>query len=110
VVYEPGSFLDLADTATGRRLWRFLTSPETIVRMETASELGRPAIEPLALRLIESFGQDIKGTRWKQVVGHMVRQIMEHRGFHLDAQGVRIRGGALFMSGSRYLRYRRVRS
>jgi hypothetical protein len=38
------------------------------------------------------------------MIGHMVRQIMEERGYRLDRSGVRIRRrNNIFFSGSRYL-------
>jgi hypothetical protein len=102
--YQPGNFLDLADSKTGRALWRFLHEPENLIRLDTASELERPALEALATRMRDSFGPEIHGDRWKQMIGHMTRQVMEHRGFQLDAQGIKVRYGNLFSKASRYRR------
>ncbi len=102
--YAPGNFLDLADTKTGRALWRFLNEPNNVLRMETASELERPALEALATRMAASFGPEIRADRYKQMIGHMTRQVMEHQGFNLDAQGIKVRYGDLFSKASRYRR------
>lgn len=100
--YDAGTFADIADTKLGRQLWEFLSLPETIIRMQTATFLERPAVEPLAPLLVAKFGDSIRGDRWKQLIGHMARQVMERHGYRLDAQGIRIRRGGLFSSGSRY--------
>lgn len=105
LTYEPGRFADVANTALGRRLWRFLTEPDSVLRLEVASELRHPAVEGVANQLLERFGDEVRPDRIKQVVGHMVRQILEARGFALDAQNLRTRFGAgLFSRGSRYSR------
>jgi hypothetical protein len=101
--YDAGTFADIAETKMGRQLWAFLTDPENLIRMETATFLERPAVEPLAPFLLDRFGTVVRGDRWKQLIGHMARQVLERRGFRLHAQGVRIRRGDLFSSGSRYV-------
>ncbi len=103
--YDPGRFTDIADTPLGRALWAFLNDRDNILRMETASELRRPAVEPLAPRLVERFGDDVRAHRVKQMIGHMTRQVMRRRGFALDRQGVRVRTGDLFSRGSCYVRW-----
>ncbi len=103
--YDPGRFADVADTPLGRRLWKFLLEPENVLRLEVASELRHPAVEGIAERLLERFGDDVRPDRVKQLVGHMVRQVLESRGFVLDAQNLRTRFGAgLFGRASRYRR------
>jgi len=89
----------------GQALWGFLNERENVLRMETASYLGRPAIEPLSPMLLQRFGPSIKRVRLKQMIGHMARQIMEARGYRLDRSTVRIaRIGNMFASGSRYVK------
>jgi len=102
VHYHPGRFSDLADSSLGKRIWDFLIDHDNLVRMDTASELRRPAVEALATRLVERFGDEIRQRRIKQMIGHMARQIMEGRGFVLSAQGVKVRTGDLFTTASRY--------
>jgi hypothetical protein len=105
LAYDPGRFADVADTPLGRRLWKFLLEPENVLRLEVASELRHPAVEGIAERLLERFGDDVRPDRVKQLVGHMVRQVLEARGFALDAQNLRTRFGAgLFSRASRYRR------
>jgi len=104
-VYEPGRFIDLAETPLGLDLWSFLNEPDNVLRMETASELRCPAVEPLAERLVARFGEPVRAHRVKQMIGHMARQVMRRRGFALDRQGVRVRTGDLFSRGSCYQRW-----
>lgn len=102
IQYNPGRFSDLADSSLSKQLWGFMNEHDNLVRMETASELRRPAVEAMATRLAERFGDEIRQRRVKQMIGHMARQIMEGRGFALSAQGVKVRTGDLFTTASRY--------
>ena len=103
--YDPWRFSDLAATDLGQALWAFLNERDNVLRMETASELGQPAVAALASRLVERFSDAVKQHRVKRMIGHMARQVMEHHGFVLDSQNVRVRVGNLFSRASRYKRY-----
>ena len=74
------NFRDLYETEVGGELWGFLTRPDNVLRMETASQLERAALEPLASGLVTEFGDEVRDDRTKQMLGHMTRQIMEARG------------------------------
>lgn len=101
--YDPGRFSSTFAAQSGDALWAFLCQPENILRMETATYLGRPAIEPLSPFLLEAFGDHVRTDRIKQMLGHMVRQIMELRGYRLDQGNVKItRSGNIFTVASRY--------
>jgi len=102
--YDPGRFSDLAGTPTAERLWAFLIREHNIIRMETASELGRAAVEAVASRLLDEFGPDIKEHRLKRMIGHMVKQVMRSRGFTPETSNVRVRVGGVFKRGTRYER------
>ena len=102
--YNPGSFGDVAGTEMGQRLWAFLNERDNIVRMETATFLGRPAVEPLSPFLLREFGNEVQHHRVKQCLGHMVRQILEARGYALHRQHVPVGGINMFASASRYRR------
>ena len=101
--YRPDKFEKAFHTQRGGDLWHFLLEKDTLLRMETATYLGRPAIEPLSPLLLARFGGDVARNQTKRMIGHMTRQIMEARGFVLDRSGVVIkRRGNIFFSGSRY--------
>jgi hypothetical protein len=101
--YRPDHFKDIADTQLGQQLWDFLNEPDIVLRMETASELERPAVEAIGHLLAEKFGQaEIAPDRVKQAIGHMIRQVLESKGLQVDAQGIRIRGNTVFSKGTRY--------
>jgi len=99
--YEPAHFRDLAESAIGYDLWGFLRRPDNVIRMETASFLERAAVEPLGPILLAEFGEPVAEDRHKQVIGHMVRQIMEHLGYELVQKGANIPKG-MFSTGARY--------
>ena len=65
--------------------------------------LSRPAAEPLSPGLHAKFGDPVAVDRIKQMTGHMIRQLLENRGYRLDQSGVRItRKGNIFSSATRY--------
>jgi hypothetical protein len=103
-MYGAGSFKDVAGSGLGGRIMKFLLQPENIIRMETASELNRPALEAVASRLHREFGEAVEGDRVKQFVGHFTRQLLEHRGFSLVNQNSKVRSGGLFGKASKYSR------
>jgi hypothetical protein len=87
-----------------KALWAFLTRPDNIVRMETATSLDRAVVEALSDPLIAEFGIEIDQREVKQVIGHMVKQIMEPLGYEAE-RTLRITRPSLFTSG---LAFRRV--
>ena len=104
ISYQPGSFADVFNTSLGISLWEFLCQSENLLRMETATYLHRPAAEVIAPSLILAFGKEAFTDRVKQMVGNMVRQIMESLGYVVDRQNVRIPAErqCLFHSLTRY--------
>lgn len=102
--YIPGVFATLAASPLGIELWTFLNSPESRLRMRTASDLGRPALEAVEELLLEKFDDQVLEDRVKQMIGHMTRQVMEHEGYVIDAKDVKMTGGAPFVRATRYKR------
>lgn len=102
--YEPGVFAALHNTDQGRSLWRMLNGTAAVTRMEAASDLGRPAAEAVGETLLEELGEWILEDRVKQMAGHMIRQIMERRGYVIDQQNVKIVVGPPFSRATRYVR------
>lgn len=100
--YDAQNFRDLAETPAGQSVWAFMTRPDNVVRMETATFLERAAVEPLAPGLLKEFGPEIAQDRLKQMIGHMARQIMEALGYQMDRQGLRITRKSLFTTATRY--------
>ena len=100
--YEPGVFAALANTDFGKQLWVWLQSDENVVRMKTATALGRPAVEGVEEELLREYEDEVRADRTKQMIGHMVRQIMERLGYVIDAQNVKVNNGGLFSRATRY--------
>jgi len=103
--YNAGHFQNDFQTPLGQDIWKFLHEPLVLTRMDAATYLERPAIEVIAPLLVEKFGAEAKADRVKQMIGSMVRQILERRGYQLDRQHVPIpvKRRVLFSSGSRYV-------
>jgi hypothetical protein len=101
--YNPEKLASLHATEIGQQLWGFLTLPENLARLETASELSKPAVEGIEEQLLEAFRENVLADRVKQMIGHMVRQILEQRGWVLDQSDVKVRS-VPFMKAARYRR------
>lgn len=103
LIYSPEKFASLYASDLGQRIWTFLIRPENIARLETASELGKPAVEGIEEQLLEVFREDVLADRVKQMVGHMVRQILEQRDWVLDQSDVKVQS-VPFSKAARYRR------
>jgi hypothetical protein len=107
VTYKADKFADFYSTPLGQALWNFLNQDVIVARMEAASELGKPAVAGIEVPLLEKFGAAILDDRPKQALGHMVRQILEARGWVLDQGNVGIYS-VPFIKGTRYKRPNRL--
>jgi hypothetical protein len=101
--YSPEKFASLYASDLGQRIWAFLTRPESVARLETASELSKPAVEGIEEQLLAEFREDVLADRVKQMVGHMVRQILEQRDWVLDQSDVKVQS-VPFSKAARYRR------
>jgi len=101
--YSPDKFASLYATDLGQRVWAFLTTPTNVTRLETASELSKPAVEGIEEHLLAEFREEVLADRVKQMVGHMVRQILERRDWVLDQSDVKVQS-VPFSKASRYRR------
>jgi hypothetical protein len=102
-VYNPEKFASLYASNIGQRVWAFLTQPEIISRLETASELSKPAVEGIEEQLLHEFREQVLADRVKQMIGHMVRQILEQRDWVLDQSDVKVQS-VPFSKAARYRR------
>lgn len=107
--YSPWKFDKLASTDFGIALWTFLTKKETFVRMQTASRLKRPAVEGIASELEIRFYDEIEKLkkssgflRYKQMIGHMIRQVMDYYEYEIYMKNVRVVSAGIFSKGARY--------
>lgn len=110
LIYRPDNFAELAATPEAQSLWLWLQRPSQRVTMQIACRLQRPAIEALSEDLIDQFPSLARSQKARQMIGHMVRQIMEDDGYLLLRSNVRIsnrsnvfRRGATYRSVARML-------
>lgn len=101
--FDAAQFQNEYATSDGKRLWALLNRDDVIARMETASDLGQPALQPIEDLLLAELGETILQDRFKQMTGRMVRQILERRGFEHEASDVRL-NSVPFYKASRYRR------
>jgi hypothetical protein len=99
--YDPGSFATTFETPVGKLLLTKLCSDEYIAAMETATRLRHPAVTGIADLLLRDFRDAVLEDRVKQMIGHMVKQIMDVRGYEIAQQKVKIEG-IPFYAGTRY--------
>jgi hypothetical protein len=85
-------------------LWSFVLRPENVVRMEAVTAVERPAVEALSEPLVLEFGRQIAQSPIKQMLGHMVRQLMEALEYQVDRHRVRINRPGLFATGMTFRR------
>ena len=107
--YAPWKFEKLASTEFGIALWEFLKKKETFIRMQTASRLKRAAVEGIAQELEILFPDELKELknstyflRCKQMIGHMIRQIMDYHEYEICMRNVRVVSPGIFSKGTRY--------
>ncbi|WP_114215808.1 hypothetical protein [Ochrobactrum sp. 3-3] len=103
LTYRPEKFASLYDSELGQRIWSFLTRDDNVARLETASELSKPAVEGIEEQLLAEFREEVLADRVKQMVGHMVRQILEQRNWVLDQTDVKVQS-VPFSKATRYRR------
>lgn len=101
--FDAGPFEKAYRSPEGQKLWKVLNRPDVVARMETASDLGRPALAPVEDILLDGLGAVMMGDRFKQMAGRMVKQILERHGFEHEAYGVRL-NSIPFYKASRYRR------
>jgi hypothetical protein len=101
--FEPGQFANEYASPNGQKLWKILTRPDVVARMETASDLGHPALAAVEDILLGELGEVILQDRYKQMAGRMTKQILEAHGFVHVASDVRL-NSVPFYKASRYRR------
>jgi hypothetical protein len=107
-LYNPDKFKSLYQTALGLKLWEFLNEDLTVSRLIAFSEADRPAVQGIEEALLERFGNEVCEDRVKQMIGHMVRQVLESRGWVIDQQNVNV-FSVPFIKATRYRRLDRCK-
>ena len=105
--FNPGSFTDVFDPdgGAGADIWQWMWKDDNLVRLETASDLRRVAVEPLQRFLLADFDEAlVRQQRIKQMVGAMARQILESRGYEWVGKNYKVPTGDVFTTGSKYRR------
>jgi hypothetical protein len=98
--YYLGTFAQSFAEQRGQRLWAELYTPEHISCLETATALHQPAVKGIEEPLLRDFGIDAMEDGFKQMIGHMVRQVMERNGYEVDQRKAKI-GSIPFYAGTR---------
>lgn len=105
-IYIPETFAALSKTPLGEALWAYLNEPPTVAKMKLATDLGRTVVEGIEEDMLERFEADIDDLledRTKQMIGHMIKQVMSVAGYIIDQQNVKVPTG-VFSRATRYKR------
>ena len=101
--YDARMFRPIANTNLGKQLWNFLNDDIIVACMKTATYLGKPSVLGIEENLLDEFQNQVVDDRVKQMIGHMIRQIMEANGYIVEKRNVII-GSILFSKGTCYTR------
>ncbi len=100
--FNSKNFVELYRTEQGQKLWQFLNTEKSIIQMKTASDLNKPALLGIEKDLLRSGLMQTKEQienlkidgkiydRTKQMLGAMVRQVMESEGYQLHSKNMRV--------------------
>jgi hypothetical protein len=100
--FEADKFSDIP-RALIEAIWAFLNQRYVVDRLKIVSEYGITGVEGIPEKdFIAKFGEVVKEDRTKQLVGYLVKQILEREGFELRSRGATIRFGSIFSRGSKY--------
>lgn len=101
--YRPDRFTATYAHFNGAAVWAWLHQPDILIALQTAVTLRRPAVEAISPHLRTTFAEFTNHLKFRQMVGHMVRQVMEEHGFHMHRSNVRIpASGSLYGYGAVY--------
>ncbi len=87
-------------------LWSFLNGPTIVAKMKAVSQpefhRRRPAAEAIAEDLYGAYRADVKRDDVKQLIGRLIKQVMEGEGYEIAERGVRCRPNPVFSTASSY--------
>jgi hypothetical protein len=106
------TFSSIYETEQGQKIWKFLNEPTSVARMQAVSDVGKPALLAVERFLIGDYQVQERASvkekdkaqfdRLKQMLGAMVRQVMEAHGYKLKSNNVKVPDSKVFFSASRY--------
>lgn len=102
--FDAGIYARLFETPEAQAMWRLMNAADNVIRMTTATLLGRPALEGIEEQLLESLGDWILDDEPKKLAGRMARQVMERHGCIVNIGNVKLMNGAPFSKMTRYRR------
>ena len=80
--YYSNSFDEFKKSGVYQELHEFLNEHDNVIRMVTASELGRPSVEAIQFRLADKFSSDdVNQDNFKRWTGRMIREVMKGQGY-----------------------------
>ena len=102
VAFDGAEFGAFGQSRVARSLWKFLNQRDQVVRLEVASELGHAAVDGVVIDMERKFDTSLRDKRTKQMVGAMIKRVLESRGWRVGEKGIRVRLGRRFSVAARY--------
>ena len=102
--YKAGRFTYIMKDDWAIELWDFLSNPEQIISMITATNENKPAIFPLLSRIEKQFRPYLQSSKYNEddavvFVNNMIKQIMEYQGYEHSACGLCPQADIIKVSG-----------
>lgn len=103
IYIPPRNFIGLNRKPICKKIWDFLNEHDNIVKMKAACYFKKPAAQIMSEGLLEKFGEAIRDDQIKQLIGSMIRQILENEGYEHEKHGMKINDeDNIFTKASRY--------
>lgn len=111
--FQTKTFGEVYATQNGEAIWQLLNDAVSVARMQAVSDVNKPAllgVERLLLtngyiqKKVDGMPTTEKAQydRLKQMLGSMVRQVMENNGYKLKSNNVKTPNSDIFFSASAY--------
>ena len=110
--FDTKTFRSIYETEQGKKIWEFLKEEKSIDRMQAFSDAGKPALLAIEASLIDDFQVQERASvakkdkaqfdRLKQMLGAMVRQVMDANCYKLQSNNIKTPNSLIFFSASRY--------
>ncbi|MBC9783525.1 hypothetical protein H1S01_03235 [Heliobacterium chlorum] len=93
------------DNPTVKKIYEFLSEPESIDKMISACENGKPALSGIVQKLEEQFANDpyltLSNNTVKQLIGSLIKEVLYDFGYIVNIQRV-VSNSQVFSSATHY--------
>jgi hypothetical protein len=108
IVFVPSNFDKYFNTPLGRKIYEFLKMEEVVKRMSYFVDARVTPVEGIDEEIDIKFGKDLRKLnriefdKFKQMIGKIIRSILEAHGYEHYGYGYKVRSGKIFVLASKY--------